>query len=222
MFSGTTQSHPVKQHTARKVIAETLLQELEFQIRESQNYARDVEKQKTADSGRPDYTWLMDTPKSYRVPPVVRTEIEELSKYLDVDEVSTIIKEFRDAIDYDIAVDKMVNYLKFIINHHVQEKRKTNNLEEYKRLQLTPNYESPVRSKSSAVIKQIKATATVRPQSAPLSSAWKKRTKVHPVNRTAYKENKSHCIYINLEGGVSQENEENSFVQENSTENSFV
>ena len=82
-----------KIYIAKKLIAESLLQELEFQIREAENYNKEMEKQKNNESGRPDYTWLMDTPKAYRLPPAARSELEELSKHLDTSEVSQIIKD---------------------------------------------------------------------------------------------------------------------------------
>lgn len=208
-----------KLYMARKLIAENLLQELEFQIREAENYNREVEKQKNNESGRPDYTWLMDTPKAYRLPPVARSEVEELSKHLDTSDVSQIIREFRDAIDYEVAPDKMANYLKFIINHHIYEKRKDRNCAEYKRLQLTPTNHVPIRSQSSAIIqKQIRlisgasAGANGRPSSAPLSGSWKKRSRVHPVIRsndiqmTTLQQNKPNSpggndsVYIDLTG----------------------
>ena len=179
-----------KLYIAKKLIAENLLQELEFQIREAENYNKEMEKQKNNESGRPDYTWLMDTPKAYRLPPAARSELEELSKHLDTSDVSQIIKEFRDAIDYDVAPDKMANYLKFIMNHHIYEKRKDRNCAEYKRLQLTPTNPVPIRSQSSAIIQQqirlIRGGEGTngRPSSAPLSNSWKKRSRVHPAIRS--------------------------------------
>uniref|UniRef100_A0A7M5XBM2 Uncharacterized protein n=1 Tax=Clytia hemisphaerica TaxID=252671 RepID=A0A7M5XBM2_9CNID len=140
--NGNAQSNPSIRQTEyvnKKIISETLLQELEFQITENENYAKDLEKQKNSSSGRPDYTWLMDKPKTYRLPPLTRLELEEMSKYLHVDDVSLIIQEFRDAIDYDVAVDKLANYLKFIMNHHIHEKRKTKNSDEYQRFTINNN-----------------------------------------------------------------------------------
>ena len=49
---------PKQQKLYKKLIAENLLQELEFQIREAENYNKEMEKQKNNESGRPDYTWF--------------------------------------------------------------------------------------------------------------------------------------------------------------------
>eukprot|EP00111_Clytia_hemisphaerica_P021304 TCONS_00062720-protein len=207
--NGNAQSNPSIRQTEyvnKKIISETLLQELEFQITENENYAKDLEKQKNNASGRPDYTWLMDKPKTYRLPPLTRLELEEMSKYLHVDDVSLIIQEFRDAIDYDVAVDKLANYLKFIMNHHIHEKRKTKNSDEYQRLQLTTTNSAPVRSQSSAIMKQIKMNTLSRPSSAPLTNTWKKRVRVHPMNAREISNDKSDAVYIDLSGHTQNDN----------------
>lgn len=195
---------------AKKAIAETLLQELEFEIRECENHARQLEKKRNSESGRPDYTWLMDTPKSYRLPPMVRLELEEMARHLEPTDVSTIIKEFRDAIDYDVAPDKIANYLKFIVSHHIYEERKDRNCAEYTRLQLVPTTSAAIpvaRSQSSAIIEQLKMSSNsdaVRPSSAPISGSWKKRSKVFPAKTQHH-----HIIDNNINNNNNTDNKSN-------------
>lgn len=217
MFSNSTTSHASKRPSSnlqpRKMVSEALLEELEFQTREKEEYVREVQKKKNEILGRPDYTWLMDIPKSYRLPQIVRLEIEEISRLVDLNDVSSIISDFRTAITKDIPVDKIASYMKFTINHYLQNKKKQAKykFDHYKQLRHINN-EIPQRSSSTAIIKQTSVNINeeiYRPQSAPISHNWKKRSKIFPVDLSCLENTtKKDCLIIELDDHVNENNNE--------------
>lgn len=204
--ASAAESHPSKPPSRttppRQIISETLIEELESQIRETEEHLKEVQRKINEDSGRPDYSWLRDAQKAYRIPQITRLELEDASRLLKPDDVSGIINEFRNSISKDLPVDKLPNYLKFIISSHLQNKRKHPSYTPSNYVQLeiaAENDQVPERSQSSAIIKKntfLTNYELQRPQSAPVSNSWKKRVKVHPSSGLVNKHT-SNC-YIEL------------------------
>lgn len=189
------------------LVSDALISELQFQIKESEDFKKELQRRKNEDLGRPDYSWLMNSAKSYRITQVTRMEIEEISKLIGVDSVSTIISQFRELINKEIPVDKLASYLKFVLHQHVngKDKPQAEKYENYKQLKgLREEYTA--RSSSAATLQPATIDKTNRPLSAPLSNNRRilKRGKVHPGAESGKNSNDS-CV-IKLEDLDENEN----------------
>ena len=80
-------------------VADSLLAEVEYQIKELESLQRDQEAERRRQETGVDYSWLVSvTPKSYDIPQLERLELEELCYKVNKVECGKIIALFRDAM----------------------------------------------------------------------------------------------------------------------------
>ena len=172
-----------------ELVTEALLSELDNQVKlavEKQKQQRRLENER---QGRPDYSWLVDdTNTRYKMPQLIRLEIEDLGRYIEPDRVTKLIHEFRKLIKEDTQPEQLAGYMKFMINYILQKQLSANeqkrrgtkifnfgeidyNIEDSKHL-----IETDPRSLSVAAIRDKRLTnphpPACRAQSAP-ASTWK-------------------------------------------------
>ena len=181
-------------------VFEKLMEELDFEIKEKEQSIKFEKKKHNMKMGKPDYTWLMDQKKSYRVSRNTQLELKELSKTVTVDEGTKIINEFRELIKSETNVEHYPTILKFILRQ-----RALNNLKQetsYKQYQsLNANIKTSRRN--SDFILQDRTIVNIknrgRPRSAPSNRNFIKRnSKIAPLV-SQYQNNKDYIIDIDTE-----------------------
>merc|ERR1712189_101947 len=81
------------------LVAETLLEELESCMREVDACQRQKEAQSKRDSGVPDYSWLVsNSEQPYKIPKLLKIELEDLTTQIDPDDTSRVIINFRKSV----------------------------------------------------------------------------------------------------------------------------
>lgn len=179
---------------------EKLMEELDFEIKEKEQSIKSEKKKQNIKMGKPDYTWLMDQKKPYRVSRNMRLELKELSKTVTIDEGTKIINEFRELIKSERNVEHYPTILKFILR-----KRVLTNLKQemsYKQYQ-SLNANTKTSRRNSDFVLQDRTIVNIknreRPRSAPSNGNFIKRnSKVAPLI-SRYQNNKDYIIDIDLE-----------------------
>ena len=181
-------------------IFEKLMEELDFEIKEKEQSIKSEKKKQNIKMGKPDYTWLMDQKKPYRVSRNMRLEMKELSKTVTIDEGTKIINEFRELIKSETNVEHYPTILKFILRQ-----RALNNLKQemnYKQYQ-SLNANTKTSRRNSDFVLQDRTIVNIkkreRPHSAPSNrNLIKRNSKVTPLV-TQYQNNKDYIIDIDPE-----------------------
>ena len=181
-------------------VFEKLMEELDFEIKEKEQSIKSEKKKQNIKMGKPDYTWLMDQKKPYRVSRNMRLELKELSKTVTIDEGTKIINEFRELIKSEINVEHYPTILKFILRQRVL----TNLKQEmsYKQYQ-SLNANTKTSRRNSDFVLQDRTIVNIknreRPRSAPSNGNFIKRnSKVAPLV-SRYQNNKDYIIDIDPE-----------------------
>ena len=181
-------------------VFEKLMEELDFEIKEKEQSIKSEKKKQNIKMGKPDYTWLMDQKKPYRVSRNMRLEMKELSKTVTIDEGTKIINEFRELIKSETNVEHYPTILKFILRQ-----RALNNLKQemnYKQYQ-SLNANTKTSRRNSDFVLQDRTIVNIRkrerPHSAPSNrNLIKRNSKVAPLV-TRYQNNKDYIIDIDPE-----------------------
>ena len=102
------------------LISETLLEELESRIREAETFRKEREAQLKREAGTPDYSWLVnDSKKQYKMPQMLKIELEGLCSQLGSDDTPLVINDFRRIITNDTPVEKIPECFKAVLKRQL-------------------------------------------------------------------------------------------------------
>ena len=181
-------------------VFEKLMEELDFEIKEKEQSIKFEKKKHNIKMGKPDYTWLMDQKRPYRVSRNMQLELKELSKTVTIDEGTKIINEFRELIKSETNVEHYPTILKFILRQ-----RALNNLKQetsYKQYQSLNTNIKTFRRNSDFVLQDrtvVNIKNRERPHSTPSNRNFIKRnSKIAPLV-SQYQNNKDYIIDIDTE-----------------------
>ncbi|XP_078001170.1 protein RD3-like [Glandiceps talaboti] len=114
------------------VVTESLLLELDTQMRECERVVREKEHDDKMRRSNVDYSWLISTqPKAYEMPQIQRLEIEELCTKVKPQESGKVITRFREVLDRDPQVQEIPLLFKAVIQHVLQERPKEESMGEW-------------------------------------------------------------------------------------------
>jgi len=102
------------------LISETLLEELYGCIKEIEIVQREKEAQQKKESGRPDYSWLMnESVRQYKISPLLKLELEELCSQIDLDGAPSVIRDFRRVVSQETPLEKIPECFKAVIKRQL-------------------------------------------------------------------------------------------------------
>ena len=105
---------------APHLISETLLEELDGCIKEVENFQKEKEVQQKREAGTPDYSWLMnESVKQYKIPPMLKVELEELCLQLEPEGAPLVIKDFRRVVTHETQLEKIPECFKAVIRRQL-------------------------------------------------------------------------------------------------------
>lgn len=129
-WSGDSSKPPEKDE--RTSIAESLLLELEYHMKESEQMAREKEQEQKRRQTGVDYSWLISSPaKPYEIPQLERLELEDLCYQVKPKECSKVITLFRDSLLNDPKVSEMPKIFKACIRQVMEQRPKEETLTEW-------------------------------------------------------------------------------------------
>ena len=179
------------------LVAETLLEELESCMREVDACQRQKEAQSKRDSGVPDYSWLVsNSEQPYKIPNLLKIELEDLTTQIDPDDTSRVIINFRKSVTDFMKVQDIPECFKSVLKRHIviknlktvpKDKEKIKNLHSFNEptTLLRPGSDlSYLREKEARIdVNGSCDVATARVSSAPASS-WRffRQSKIKPVD----------------------------------------
>lgn len=107
------------------VIAESLLMELDAQIKEAEERQREKELEERRKTQAVDYSWLITTvPKSYEMQPVERLELEDLCSKVSPHESGQVITMFRGLLVREPPIPEIPRILRSVIMQTMQRRPK--------------------------------------------------------------------------------------------------
>lgn len=102
------------------LISETLLEELNGCIKELESYQRERDAQLKRESGKPDYSWLMnESVKQYKIPQYLRLELEDLCLQIEPDVAPLVINDFRRVVTQEMPVEKIPYCFKSVLKRQL-------------------------------------------------------------------------------------------------------
>lgn len=114
------------------MVADSLMLELDFHIKEMEQLNRDREQELRRKETGVDYSWLVCTPaKCYEIPQLERLELEELCYQVKPSECSTVIGQFRDSLLNEPKVNEMPRLLKACIHQVIDRRPKEESITEW-------------------------------------------------------------------------------------------
>ncbi|KAL4226987.1 retina development in camera-type eye [Mactra antiquata] len=129
-WSGDNQKPPEKDE--RITIADTLMSELDYHIKEAEQLKRDHEQELRRKETGVDYSWLVCAPvKCYEIPQFERLELEEMCYQVKPSECSTVIGQFRDALLNEPKANEMPRILKACIRQVIDHRPKDESITEW-------------------------------------------------------------------------------------------
>lgn len=152
MGSGEVYKPPEKDE--HMVACDTLMSELDFHIRELDNFRQEQEQEERRLKTGVDYSWLIEShPKTYEIPPMERLELEELCYKVTGSECSRIISHFRDAVSQNARVEDLPYIMRSCVRKVLDERPLQESLAEWvsRRTQSIANF-SVLRLKSSSKV----------------------------------------------------------------------
>ncbi|XP_070559935.1 protein RD3-like [Ptychodera flava] len=129
-FRGSDCRPPEKSETV--VVTESLLLELDTQIRENERIAREKDHEEKIKRSSVDYSWLISTPpKNFEIPQIQRLEIEELCTKVKPQESGKVITRFREVLERNPKVQEIPLLFKSVIQQVLQERPKEESVGEW-------------------------------------------------------------------------------------------
>ncbi|XP_002737849.1 protein RD3-like [Saccoglossus kowalevskii] len=114
------------------VVAESLLLELDTQMKEIERISREKEQEDKMKNSCVDYTWLISAPsKSFEMPQIQRLEIEELCSKVKPQESGKVITRFREILLRKPCVEEIPPLFKAVLQQVLQERPKEESLGEW-------------------------------------------------------------------------------------------
>ncbi|XP_046556557.1 protein RD3-like [Haliotis rubra] len=114
------------------MVADSLLSELEFHIRDIDKRNRDKEDEDKRRTTGVDYSWLVSvTPKTYEVPQLERLELEELCYKVSSTECGKIISLFRDAVLRERPVRELPGVMRSCVLQVIEQRPREETLSEW-------------------------------------------------------------------------------------------
>lgn len=127
---GETQKPP--ERDAQMMVTESLMLELEFHIKETEQISRDREQELRRQQTGVDYSWLVTSPpKSFDIPQLVRLELEELCYQVKPEECGKVISLFRDSVLNEPSVTEMPRIMKACVQQILDQRPKEETLTEW-------------------------------------------------------------------------------------------
>jgi len=75
---------------------------------------------KKKESGRPDYSWLMnESVRQYKISPLLKLELEELCSQIDLDGAPSVIRDFRRVVSQETPLEKIPECFKAVIKRQL-------------------------------------------------------------------------------------------------------
>jgi len=173
--------HWMKEKKMANLVFDAIYEELEYQIRQIEELNKNTRKHKNTSKGRPDYSWLMDAPKSYKISQLAQLEIKEMCKIVKLQDVTVLVQEFRRLVTTETKVDKLPSIMKYVLRQNVSRDG------DFLSPQDSDNISGHAcRSSSDAMIRDKKlenVSKVERPSSAPSNWKFKKRvSKISPAD----------------------------------------
>ncbi|XP_013381342.1 protein RD3 [Lingula anatina] len=110
-------SRPVEKNDS-VMVAESLMSELDFQIHEAEELKFHKEQEARRQKTGVDYSWLVTTPpKTFKIPPGMRLELEQMASRVRPSECSTVLTSFRDALLQEPEVFEIPHIMRACIQH---------------------------------------------------------------------------------------------------------
>lgn len=129
-WTGDSQKPPEKDE--KLIVAESLMLELEYNIKETERLFREKEQEEKRQQTGVDYSWLISAPvKTYEIPQLVRLELEELCYQVKPEECGRIISLFRDSCLNEPAISEMPRIMKACIRQVISQRPKEESLTEW-------------------------------------------------------------------------------------------
>lgn len=114
------------------VVSESLLLELQYQINEAEQAARERAQQEKIRQTGVDYSWLITNPsKGFEIPELEKLELEELCMKVKASECGKIINSFRDALLSESAVENFPKIFRTIIIRTIDNRPKDDTMSEW-------------------------------------------------------------------------------------------
>eukprot|EP00794_Sanderia_malayensis_P006365 gene6365-7097_t len=180
-----------------ELVSETLFEELNTKIKEVENNQRMRDSQSKRDSGIPDYSWLIsDSEKSYKIPTLLRIELEDLTNQIDPDDTSHVINCFRKSVTVETPIEDIAGCFKAVLKRHIAVRKFKDTTKDKDKFRKGRDVDQPIgnfkhrqhtsklREKSVTVnLDGVEETNHARVHSAPASS-WRffRQSRVKPIN----------------------------------------
>jgi len=115
------------------MVAESILMELDYQLREADEQVRQkIHEEKSKSAGGVDYSWLSITKeKPYEVPQLERLELEEMCLKVKPDECGRVILMFRDALVREPDVHEIPRIMRAVICQVLEGRPKEETMPEW-------------------------------------------------------------------------------------------
>lgn len=129
-WSGDTSRPPERDE--RMMVADSLLLELEFHMKEGEQIAKEKEQEERRQQTGVDYSWLISAPvKPYEIPQLERLEIEDLCYQVKPSESGKVVTLFRDSILNEPKVSEIPKIFKACIRQVIEQRPKEETLTEW-------------------------------------------------------------------------------------------
>ncbi|XP_020906299.1 protein RD3 [Exaiptasia diaphana] len=119
---GSAKAPPTKPDSV--VVCETLMGELEGQMKELERLRTVKESEEKRRKNEADYSWLMNTPRKnvYRLSPVDRLVLEELSSQVRPEDSGHVIKQFRTIVEtHMLDLSEIPKVFRCVIERYLSE-----------------------------------------------------------------------------------------------------
>lgn len=130
--SWTSDAQKPPERNEHTMIAESLMMELEFHIREVEQAKWEIEQEEKKKQTGVDYSWLISTqPKQIDIPQLERLELEELCYQVRPCECSKITTLFRDAMVRIPTIQEMPRIMKACVLQTIEQRPKEESFSEW-------------------------------------------------------------------------------------------
>ena len=130
--SWVTESYHPPGKDENTMIAESLMMELDYQMKEIERVVLEREQEEKRKTSGVDYSWLVNAQhKPYEIPQLERLELEELFMKLKPSECGRIITSFRDSLLREPEVHELPRILRAIVIQTLESRPKEESMSEW-------------------------------------------------------------------------------------------
>ena len=125
-------SHRPPEKDSKVVVVDTILQELEYHIKELERLAHEKELDDRRRHTGVDYSWLISTaPKGFEIPQLQRLQLEELCYKIKPEECGRILSLFRDSIYNEPLPSHLPQIMRSCIIQIIEQRPKEDTLTDW-------------------------------------------------------------------------------------------